>query len=441
MDWPATENKQYICPGETHPISRSVHLSRLASFYPDCRDCPLRTDTGHLPPQTVVRLQQNARRIERATLFNDEGVRGTYLNELSRKEAHLIAAALASVLWEGKPLRGNSQVTPRTANRNSPTVLIGHDDRPASPDLMMGVTAGLRRMGCEVIDIGLTSKPAFWFAGDHLPVQAGIYVNGAGCPPAGMALDFLGSGGRPLSASSRPGNGQLTLNPIQAAIRDPYDRATRNAGPYQTFQAGVPYEAGLWKHFQGLRPLRICLASGSRLVAKTLDRILKTVPGELIDLPLPTRVRNPIDPRDADVIRIAAAVKERGADLGILIDDDGQRCSFFDEKGQILSIAQTTRLIAEVRHHDCPNDPIVLEEFATTELETLLKRAGMRVVRGGVTLAQMSDSLRGHHGSFGGGASGRYWFRETFPTSDAIIALGAILRTISRADCELSRLV
>lgn len=441
MDWPVSEDQHYICPGETHAISRSVHLSRLASFFPGCRDCPLRTDTGHLPPQTVARLQQSERRIERSTLFGEEGVRGTYLNELSRKEAHLIAAALASVLWEQKPLRGNSQIVPRTVNRSLPTVLVGHDDRPASPDLMMGVTSGLRRMGCQVIDIGLTSKPAFWFAGDHLSVQAGIYVNGAGGPPAGMALDFLGTGGRPLSRPVRLGEGQLTLTSIEAAIQDPYHRATRNAGPYQSFQAEIPYEAGLWKHFQGLRPLRVCLASGSRLVAKTLDRILRTVPGELIEIPLPKRVRNVGDPRDADGVRTATAVKEQGADLGVLIDEDGQRCAFFDEKGQLLSVAQTTRLIAEVRQHDCPNDPMVLEDFATNELETLLKRAGMRVVRGGATLAQMSDSLRGHHGSFGGGASGRYWFRETFPTSDAIIAVAAILRTISQSNRELSRLV
>ncbi|MCA9070925.1 MAG: hypothetical protein KDA84_18475, partial [Planctomycetaceae bacterium] len=298
MDWPANEEKQYICPGETHPISRSVHLSRLASFFPGCRDCPLRTDTGHLTPQTVARLQQSEHRVDRATLFGEEGVRGTYLNELSRKEAHLVAAGLASVLWEHKPLRGNSQTSAQPTSRSLPTILIGHDDRPASPDLMVGVTAGLRRMGCEVIDIGLTTKPGFWFAGDHLPVQAGIYVNGAGCPPAGMALDFLGTGGRPLSRPSRAGEKQLTLHSVESAIRDPYQRATRNAGPYQTFQAQVPYEAGLWKHFQGLRPLRVCLASGSQLLSKTVARILQTVPGELIEIPLPKRVRNPIDPRD-----------------------------------------------------------------------------------------------------------------------------------------------
>jgi phosphomannomutase len=177
------------------------------------------------------------------------------------------------------------------------------------------------------------------------------------------------------------------------------------------------------------------------LVAKTLKRIHDSLPGELIEVPIPQRTRNPFDPDDPDVARTASAVREHAADVGVLIDEDGQRCAFFDEEGQLLSVAQTTRLIAEVRHGDCPNEPIVLEDFSPEELESVLKRLGMRVVRGGVTLARLSDSLRGHHGSFGGGASGRYWFREAFPTSDAIIALAAILKSISRANSALSGLV
>ena len=95
-----TSQKLYICPGEGHPISRSVHLSRLAAFYPVCRDCPLRTDTGHLPGQIVERLQQTERRVQRRSLYTTEGVRGVYINDLTRKKAGRIATALADLLVE-----------------------------------------------------------------------------------------------------------------------------------------------------------------------------------------------------------------------------------------------------------------------------------------------------------------------------------------------------
>src|SRR5688572_21738316 len=100
------DETEYLCPGDVHLISRAVHLSRLASFFPNCKECRHRFDTGHLPGTGLVRLESREKRSERKTLFAEEGVKGIYLNELSRKEAHLIAAALASLLWEQKPLRG-----------------------------------------------------------------------------------------------------------------------------------------------------------------------------------------------------------------------------------------------------------------------------------------------------------------------------------------------
>ena len=38
---------EYVCPGETHAISHSIHLARLSSFYSKCRECPHRNDLGH----------------------------------------------------------------------------------------------------------------------------------------------------------------------------------------------------------------------------------------------------------------------------------------------------------------------------------------------------------------------------------------------------------
>src|SRR5690606_20363517 len=146
--------KLYICPGEVHPISRSVHLSRLAAFYPGCRDCPLRCDTGHLPPQTLERLQRTETRVERPSLSTAEGVRGIYLNELTRTKSAAIASALAALLWEDAPLmaRGEPAGEEPAGRRVRPSVVVGYDERPFSPDLFAGVLSALRRMGCQVVD-------------------------------------------------------------------------------------------------------------------------------------------------------------------------------------------------------------------------------------------------------------------------------------------------
>ena len=52
------EDFAYRCPGQQHPISRAVHLGRLAAFYPACRQCSHRDDTGTLSPRQVEQLQE-----------------------------------------------------------------------------------------------------------------------------------------------------------------------------------------------------------------------------------------------------------------------------------------------------------------------------------------------------------------------------------------------
>ena len=125
------DDRRYICPGETHPISHSVHLARLAAFYPGCRDCPFRVETGQLARQTVERLQSTAKRIERKSLLTSDGVRGRYVNELNRKKAEQFCGALAGMLWRQSPLIGHLDVN-RRRNRRSGTPAKGATDRGAA---------------------------------------------------------------------------------------------------------------------------------------------------------------------------------------------------------------------------------------------------------------------------------------------------------------------
>ena len=92
---PLAPAKLYVCPGDTHPISRAVHLSRLAAYFPGCRECPFRTETGQLPTRVVERVQHTTKqRVERKTLFTTEGVRGVHRNELSRAKVGAMAGAV-----------------------------------------------------------------------------------------------------------------------------------------------------------------------------------------------------------------------------------------------------------------------------------------------------------------------------------------------------------
>ena len=336
---------RFHCPGESHPISFSVHIARQASGFAACRSCVHQTISGHgLPARRPAARDQSAGR----SLITAEGVRGIYLNELDRNRAADWSAAFASILWEETPRVGRSlashetvpsavddghaestsvrtcspiaPLTPTSARRG-PVVVIGFDERPSSPDLMMGVSLGLRRMGCHVIDLGQTTSPCFHFAVHHLEAAGGIFVTGAGCDPAWIGL-------RLANRTASPWGNLDQWHQLESRATTKVERPTRTAGTQRPFHADIPYQAGLWKLFHALRPLNIVCGAATRQLPRALDALFARLPCQLTHEPLPTRRRDLSDSRDADVRRIGDAIVTRQQHLGLVVDDDGERCAF-----------------------------------------------------------------------------------------------------------------
>jgi len=372
-------------------------------------------------------------------LFTAEGVRGEYLNELTRQSAGELAAAFAAWLWELQLAGALGRQVPIGQGVHKlpsrPVVVLAHDDRPSSPDLVTGAGAALRRMGCQVVDIGLATRPCFWFAIRHLQATAGIHMTGVGCDPAWNGLDFVGNHAIPCSE----GGG---LDQIARQLRQGVSRPLRRPGSQSTFRATLPYEAGLWKHFHALRPLRIALGCSSRPVRGLLSRLFQRLACRVIPVSIPIRARQMQQSTDADVQRVSRAVTAHAAHLGVLIDDDGQRCAFLDETGQLFSPARMTRLLANLELENHPAGAVVI---GSSGGEPVDRQSAERVVPAGqlydapATLEGIAAVLQKHQGVLGSDDSGRYWFADPFPTSDAVLTLAKVLQALSRSDREFSK--
>ena len=429
---------EYRCPGEEHSISRSIHLSRLAAFYPACRQCQHRHDTGQLNPETVERINQTEVRGRPRPLFQRDGVRGVFLNEFTPAIAGRIAAAFASVLWQDVPLTGRQDSTrpePRTGtrqpSRRGPSIVVGYDERPSSPAILSSVIDALRMMGCPVTDIGLVSRPCFAFAVDHLQVAGGLFVSGAGHDASWAGLDLYREGALPLSL----GDG---LEEVQQKFDAGVTRPTRSAAFQRAFQATIPYEAGLWKHFHALRPLRVVCAARPRPTRKTIRKLFAKLPCELSEIETTAAANAPLK-HDVLLERIISRVKKRKAHLGILIDGDGSRCWFVDEKGKLIDAVRLTAMLARQSRIDHPNAPVVADSVALEGVQSLV--APIEILDGGDSAGSISRAMRESNASFGGGQSNSYWFRESFPACDAILTLAHVLQGLSRSDEPFSKAV
>lgn len=449
--WLESQAETYLCPGETHPITRAVHLARLAAFYPACRECQHRNEAGVLPSQTLVQIENTIRRIERGTLFTESGVRGVYLNELTSQVAGQMAAAFAHILWQAVPLRIKSPInsqpdeidtaedSPDTSTRETgPHVVVGYDERPSALDLVTGVVKSLRRMGCRVTDVGLVTRACFWQAVEHLQGAGGIHVTGAGCDPAWNGLDFVLGGAIPLTRGYR-------LSEIEQTLHSNPARPHRNSAGLQTFHASHFYESELGQHFHALRPLRVVCGCANRLLASLLTKIFEPLPCRLISVGIPVRARDMKSATDPDVARIRQSVLEHEAHVGILIDADGQTCAVLDEQGQLVSGLDLTWLLGNVAVAVNPGGTILLERDPDRDCvaQSPLKLPGHRgkLLECSSELSSIAREMRAHGATFGGGKSGRFWFREPFPTCDGVLTLAKLLQALSLKDWELSRLI
>ena len=417
-------NSTYTCPGETHPISRAVHYARLASFYPLCRECVHRHDAGHLPRPFVERLEQTTRSESRETPAARESIRGVYLNEFTRPLADRYAAAFAELLWKRQPLQARISRRATAESRvRGPIVVVAQDDRPTAPDLVVGVAAALRRMGCQVIDVGTVSTPCFWCAVDHLQAAGGVYVTGQGRGPAGIGLDFVGAGGIPWSRTG-------SLDQLEDSVAQPLRRTSRNGGSLRSFRISVPYEAGLLKHFQTLGPLHIgvcCLAS---TVAVLLDEFLSSLPCRLEIIAAPVADDVPAAIALASH-RLAEHVREEGLQAGVLLGDDGQSCTLFDERGVAVSAGALAVQLSELVSRDSKSPTIVLDKGLGAGPADALTRLGYQVVPCDGTRESMARSLTATDAGFGCDAADRFWFRDAHPRCDALVTLARILHLLS----------
>jgi hypothetical protein len=174
---PTPPSREYRCPGERQSISRSVHLGRLAAFFPPCRDCPHREDTGSLSPRQVEQLAETAAQRRPRPLFHNEGAGGVFLDDLTPADARRIAAAFGvMVLCEKKERKGEGRGERESENHEEPSIhpssFIPHPSTlipPSSESLPHRVDAAAK----------LSALPIVVLAGDGRPISAELVAGAA----------------------------------------------------------------------------------------------------------------------------------------------------------------------------------------------------------------------------------------------------------------------
>ncbi len=415
------EGPTYLCPGEAHPISRAVHLSRLAAFYPKCRDCPRAGDVGAIPRPQPTAAAPVAVVSAPATCLARDGIRGVYLNELSRPRVIQFAERIAAVVWEGVVRRGGGgeDGSPLDA---APTIVVGRDARPSSPDIASGVALALRRMGCHVVELGCVSRPAFDFAVHHLHSAVGVYVTGAGLPPAGTGLDVVGADGIPWSAAG-------SLARIAASLTSPVARPTRVGGALYTFDVDGPYRADFARRLPPLGRARVGVAADCPIQQRQLADWFAPLGRRIVPLPELQGGASQKDWERSHRRRWRQRFQQLELTFAVHIAEDGRQVRVWDERARLLPATAWFVRLAEFTLAGAAERRVVVAPEVP-----LLVRGRLQAVGAEVLTARRPDQealvreLWEAPAPLAADGEGRVWFREHYPVCDGLATTAALLR-------------
>jgi phosphomannomutase/phosphoglucomutase len=315
----------------------------------------------------------------------------------------------------------------------APKIVTGHDYRSYSLSIKQALILGLMQSGCDVIDIGLATTPMSYFAQFELDVPAVAMVT-ASHNENGWTGVKMGAK-RPLTF------GPDEINRLKAIVLGGEGKP-RSGGSYVCVDNFLErYLAAVTKGHRLSRPIKVIAACGNGTAGIVAPEALRRIGAEVV--PMDTELDytfpkyNP-NPEDLEMLHaMAAAVREKGADICLGFDGDGDRCGVVDDKGDEIFADKIGVLVARDLSSRQPNAKFVVDVKSTGLFETdpVLKKNGAVTDywKTGHSYIKRRTADLGAVAGFE--KSGHYFFNPPIGHGydDGVVAAIAILEMLDRA--------
>lgn len=317
----------------------------------------------------------------------------------------------------------------------TPTVVVGRDTRPSSPELSKAMIEGIAARGSDVVDLGVVSTDTIYFASGYWHVPAAM-ITASHNPVDDNGIKFCAPGAVPLGRDSGLRQiAQLAAEQTDDArdvpghirdcddVTDAFARYLRTCVPAPDIRPRVVIDAGFGA---------ASVAAGAVFdVADVVGRGL-TADGARLE-------PDPAEPaRHADT---AKAVLDARADLGVIFDGDADRCLFIDETGTSVSPSAIGALLAARMLRREQAADIVFNAICSRALPDVIAEAGGAGHRTSVGHAIIKQQMRSIDAVFGAEHSGHYYFRDFWYADSGILTLLHVLDELAGSPGGLSGLV
>ncbi|MBC5811297.1 MAG: alpha/beta fold hydrolase [Candidatus Eremiobacteraeota bacterium] len=355
-------------------------------------------------------------------IFKSYDVRGIYPSELNDDLAYKIGRVFVDQL-------------------QLKTVAVGRDMRPSGAALFEAFARGATESGAGVIDIGMVSTDALYFAVGKYEYAGGVMITASHNPANYNGMKFTGPRAEAISLETGLG-----------AVRD---RIAAGALGTPAVIKGTVTERDILEDFAEhclrfvdaatIKPFKIAIDAGNGMAGRTVPYVFKRLPCSVIPLyfeldgTFPNHPASPIEPEN--MVDLQRAVLENGCDLGVAFDGDADRMFIVDEKGGLVGGDMVTALVGinTLKRH--PGAKILYNLICSRSVPEAIAMAGGVPMRSQVGHSIIKKVMREEDITFGGEHSGHFYFKDNWFADSGMIALMQCLELFSDAHKPVSDVI
>ncbi len=339
-------------------------------------------------------------------LFGTDGVRGLANADLSPELAMSIAVAAVRTLVAAD-------------SSHTPLALVGRDPRASGEMLEAAVVAGLASAGANVVRVGVLPTPGVAFLTAEVRADLAVMVSASHNPMPDNGIKLFAAGGHKLpddlEDSIEGGLGQAWERPTGAGVGRVHDLLDGAEHYMKHLVGATPHR------LEGLKVVLDCANGAASDIGPAAFEQLGASVIAIHASPDGLNINDRCGATHMDAVK--QAVVEHGADLGLAVDGDADRCLAVDASGAEVDGDQLMAILALAMREAgrLTDDTLVATVMSNLGLRIAMREAGIRLVEAKVGDRYVLEELRSRGLALGGEQSGHVVMPAYATTGDGIL--------------------
>ena len=361
--------------------------------------------------------------------FGTDGVRGVANEDLSPELAFRLGRA------------GGYVLSKQQKDDKAPLVLVSRDTRISGQMLADSLISGLLSVGIEVLSLGVITTPAVAYLIKVQGAAAGVQITASHNPAQDNGIKFFGPDGNKLSDEME--------EDIEALLDAPEDKLPRPSAKGLGTVADYPESVQKYTQFlentvtEDLSGMKVSLDSANGATSKLVSRIFADLDTDFDTMATsPDGININAGVGSTHPEQLAKMVVEKGSQLGLAFDGDGDRCIAVDENGQIVDGDKIMFILANYMRSQgrLKQDTLVTTVMSNLGLYKALEANGMKSVQTDVGDRHVFVQMRDHGYNIGGEQSGHVILFDYHNTGDGMLTGIQLMSVMAATGKKLSEL-